>query len=936
MKKITLFLPSTRLFFVMLITFLGMQNVVYASQSAALQGSVGFWYANHPPLSELAQFDHLILESAHFDESALTFLRSQNTQLFAYLSIGEFDGDKQDLADAGLSGSTSDTVNHAWDSHVMNLADKTWQDHLEARAKSLYQQGYSGLFLDTLDSFQLLPVKQQEQQRKGLVQVLTRLQIHVPELKLVFNRGFEVIHELPKKPAAVAIESIYAGWDPSNNRYKAVSDDDREWLKQHIDLLRAKDIPLIAIEYLPFERRQEARELVNKLTNEGFIPYIGTPHLDTLGISSIEVQPRRLAVLYDDREGDLTANSGHVTLGGLLEYFGYRVDYFRVDQPLPQQGMAGLYAGVLSWITSGPPADSGSFNSWINQRLDENIPLVFFGSLPIENAALLERMGLRSRSGTISKKLTIDHYDTQMLGHFEAPLRIRTYGLQPLLSIDDKNKVLLQLSDSLGKTYHPAVLAPWGGYAFDPYVLEGGLDNKRWILDPFTFLEQTLRLAHIPRVDSTTENGRRIATVHIDGDGFPSKAEVSGTPYSGDSVKDLFLTKHPFLTSVSVIEGEIGPKGKYPDISPTLEKIAREIFALDNVEVASHTFSHPFFWRPELAEQNEDFDPEYGYHMDIPGYDTVDYNREVVGSIDYINERLTTVDKPVKAIFWSGDALPSPEILKLAYDKGVMNINGGVTAVKPSNPSVSGIYPLLRPTEGGLQYYAPIINENVYTNLWRGPFYGFREVIFTYQFTDNPRRLRGMHLYYHFYSGTKQASIKAMHSIYKYMLDAEPMSLWITQYIPRLTGLYEASLAQRTDGAWQIKGLNKLRTVRIDPEIGWPDLLASQGVAGVRDLKQGRYIALSSDQAVLRLQAQRDTTPSLEQANIPLLEWRYNNAKEIDFSFEGEFPLEFSVRYQGRCHVKVNGKRYNGTTSTGLITFNIPLKQVSHAKLTCQ
>src|SRR5699024_9276465 len=142
-------------------------------------------------------------------------------------------------------------------------------------------------------------------------------------------------------------------------------------------------------------------------------------------------------------------------------------------------------------------------------------------------------------------------------------------------------------------------------------------------------------------------------------------------------------------------------------------------------------------------------------------------------------------------------------------------------------------------------------------------------------FTDNPRRLRGMHLYYHFYSGTKQASIKAMHSIYKYMLDAEPMSLWITQYIPRLTGLYEASLAQRTDGAWQIKGLNKLRTVRIDPEIGWPDLLASQGVAGVRDLKQGRYIALSSDQAVLRLQAQRDTTPSLEQANIPLLEWRY-------------------------------------------------------------
>ena len=39
-----------------------------------------------------------------------------------------------------------------------------------------------------------------------------------------------------------------------------------------------------------------------------------------------------------------------------------------------------------------------------------------------------------------------------------------------------------------------------------------------------------------PRPDTTTENGRRIATVHIDGDGFPSRAEVRGSPYAG---KDL-------------------------------------------------------------------------------------------------------------------------------------------------------------------------------------------------------------------------------------------------------------------------------------------------------------------------------------------------------------------------------------------------------------
>lgn len=936
MKKIIRSTAVFHLCFAAFISLYSTHNNLFAMSNSTLKSSIAFWYADNPPLSELAQFDYLVLEPAHFDASSREFLNSQNTHLFAYLSIGEFDGDQHKLQAAGLNKSTSEIQNPAWNSHVMNLADEKWQAHLLARAQQFHQQGYSGLFLDTLDSFQLLPAEQQERQRKGLIQTLAKLQTELPELELIFNRGFEVMHELPKKPAAVAIESIYAGWDPNNNRYIPVADTDRAWLQQHIDPIRAKNIPLIAIEYLPFERRAEARQLVDKLQAEGFIAYVGTPHLNSLGISSLEVQPRRLAVLYDERESDLTGSSGHVILGGLLEYLGYRVDYFSVEQPLPEHNMPELYAGIISWMTSGPPSDSSAFHVWLNERFDDNIPVVFLGSIPIENTALFERMGLRRRSGETSKQLSIDHYAEHMLGHFEGQLQVRTRGLQPLLSTHDSNQVLLQLSDPQGKVYHPVVQAPWGGYALDPYIIERGLDNSRWILDPFNFLEQTLRLAQIPRVDSTTENGRRIATVHIDGDGFPSKAEIANTPYAGQAVLDLFLKPYPFLTSVSVIEGEVGPQGKYPELSPVLENIAREIFALDTVEIASHSYSHPFFWRPELAQQEEDFDPEYGYMMDIPGYDTVDYNREVVGSIDYINEHLTTPDKPVKVFFWSGDALPDPATLKLAYDKGVLNINGAVTAVKPSNPSLTGIHPLLRPTEGGMQYYAPIINENVYTNLWHGPYYGFRDLIFTYQFTDQPRRLRGMHMYYHFYSGTKQASIKTMHKLYQYMEDAKPLSLWITQYIQRVTGLHTASLARRTDGGWQIKGLNKLRTVRIDPAMGWPNMLKSQAVAGVRDLPQGRYIALSDEQAVLHLQAQRDTAPSLEQANIPLLAWRYHNANEVDFSFAGEFPLNFTVRYQGDCYVKKDGKRYKGQKNNMLITFNMPFKRLSDAKLICQ
>lgn len=169
--------------------------------------------------------------------------------------------------------------------------------------------------------------------------------------------------------------------------------------------------------------------------------------------------------------------------------------------------------------------------------------------------------------------------------------------------------------------------------------------------------------------------------------------------------------------------------------------------------------------QPEKAQKRENFSPEYGLNMKIAGYDKIDFRREIFGSRDYINQNLTTPQKPVKMVFWPGDALPSSDTIKLAYDAGLKNVNGAETIMTKANPSLTGLNPLLRPTPGGLQYYAPIINENLYTNLWKGPYYGFRELIETFELTDSPRRLRGLHLYYHFYSSTKQASIKAMHEI---------------------------------------------------------------------------------------------------------------------------------------------------------------------------
>ena len=896
--------------------------------------SIAFWYGDRPPLPELVQFDWLVVEPEHFSAADVSFIRTQGTQPFAYLSVGELDPHDADK-NPSLREYASRKRNDAWGSQVMDLTTVGWRDHLLAEAARFQSQGYTGLFLDTLDSFTLLPKAQRPAQRDALVDVLLEMKKRFPRLKLIFNRGFEVIDDVGDSVAAVAAESLYQGWDAGTQRYRKVPEEDRNWLTAQLAPLRERGVPIIAIDYLPPHRRAEARKLAKRLQDEGYIPFVSTPELNYLGISSVEVQPRRIAMLFDPREGTLDQSSGHHLLGGLLEYLGYRVDYLPVDGTLPMNRGVGFYAGVVVWMTSGVPLPTENFHEWITARLDEKVPLVFMAGLPIEDAALLRRLGLRRTEDIVQTGAEILEHDAELLGHFAAPLAPRTRGLLPVSVRGEEAKAALLIRDGSGSQYAPVVVADWGGMALAPYIMEDGGENRRWILDPFAFLQRTLRLPPIPAPDVTTENGRRIATVHIDGDGFPSRAEIPGTPFAGQQVLDAFIKPYPLLTSVSIVEGEISSAGAYPELADELEPIAREIFAEDLVEVASHSFSHPFFWQPEVANKREGFNPEYGLHMEIPGYTKLDFKREVVGSTDYINSRLTTAQKPVQVMFWSGDAMPDADTLRLAYAAGLLNVNGGTTKLTYAEPSLTGLYPLLRPTAGGLHVYAPIINENVYTNLWHGPYYGFKGVIETFELTNAPRRFRGLHLYYHFYSGTKQASIKVMDEIYQYMLEQQPISLWMSDYLQRVFGLHSSSLGLAADGSWQIRALQGLRTVRLDPALGWPDLRRSSGVAGVRDLPQGRYVHLSADRAQLVLRPERDPTPALEQANVPLEQWTYLDDGRVRFAFAGEFPVSFSVRSEKRCAVNSDGTDHTGRAEDGLWHFEFDTSEVRDALLLC-
>ena len=334
---------------------------------------------------------------------------------------------------------------------------------------------------------------------------------------------------------------------------------------------------------------------------------------------------------------------------------------------------------------------------------------------------------------------------------------------------------------------------------------------------------------------------------------------------------------------------------------------ARDIFALPWVEIASHTFSHPFIWQ-ESTKKNLGylFDAET-FNIHIPNY-KFNLQTEITGSVDFINKNLTTPDKKCHLFFWSGLADPSVEALKMAADDNLLNINGeSDTYIDKRYPSITGIRPIGDETGGYYQVFAPIDMDFHYMNGFAGPLYGFERVIQTLQLTDKPRRFKPIDLYYHVYSASFPASLQALNKVYHWALAQPVMNIFISDYIKKVIDYFQITIA-KYDSSWLLYSGGELRELRSAKNFGYPDLTNSDNVIGFNEYNDELYIHLGPNRlTVLRYQNDKPVQPYLVDANARVIAFsRDKNATVI--KFQGYMPLQFTLANVGSCKVSTQNK----------------------------
>ena len=881
--------------------------LAWSAAASAAVPSVAFHYGADAPLEDLKAFDIVVVEPGHgFDPKRY---RKDYSELFAYVAIGEIQPSRPYAA--AIPRNRLLAENKDWGSRVVDLSWTEWPTFVaESIVGPLWEQGYRGFFLDTLDSYRLAKGVDEKAQQDGLVAVIETLHRRFPGIRLILNRGFEIVPAVRGKVMMVAAESLFRGWNPASRRYVEVPAGDREWLLG--ELRRVRDefgIPVLAIDYLPPQARAQMRETADRIRALGIEPWIADSQLGTVGIGRREIVPRRILMLYDGTQEPRLIDQTALRFATMpLQHLGYAVDFHDLRKPLPTGQTAGRYAGIVVW-TGGPVANAQRLAGWMEKQIDQGLRVAVLGAFPFGiEGRLARRLGLKSvpTSGTPAQ-VTITRQDA-LIG-FETPPRVDRRSLTPIALADGQASPSLRLSDGRGQTFDAVAVTLWGGYALDPFVfveLPAG-EQTRWIVDPFAFFRQALALPDLPLPDTTTENGRRLMFIHIDGDGFPSRAELPGTPLAGEALLKHVLQRYRLPTTMSIIEGEIAPHGLHPANAREMEDIARRMFALPYVEIASHSFTHPFSWNKAEQATNgkRSKDEEESYHLDVPGY-SMDLTREIVGSVDYIRSRLAPPGKPVRVMLWSGDAAPQTEALRIAESAGLLNMNGGNTVITRSFPSMTAVGPLGYAIDGVFQTFAPVMNENLYTNLWRGPFYGFERVIETFQMTESPRRLKPINIYFHTYSASKSASLAALHKVYAWALAQSPHLIYASDFILKARDFHTVVIA-REDGGWRVRGNGDLRTLRAPAVLGQPDRQASSNVAGHTAGREGNYVHLAGADALVRFQPQGSRSIYLADANARLTGW-LAEGPDLKFSLEGHQALEFSLANASACQVSARGR----------------------------
>jgi len=820
-------------------------------------------------------YDKVVVEADAIDNIyALRYPK----KMVAYVSVGEIEPWRK--TENKYNKSWIISKNRTWNSLIADLRKDAYQEFIFKRIALLYKNGYRNFFLDTMDAYHVTAKDKRlfKKQQKALISFIHKLHKKYPNSKIIVNRGFELLEEIHNDIDAVVAESLLNRYNHAKKSYEKVPKADREWLLTNFKKAKKYGLDVVSIEYSD-KSTKERVEIAKRVKKLGFTSYVTDGLLQEQGECESKRERRDILILFNKslfKDKNAVYSDVHLLASMPLEYWGYVPILYDIStQDLPKR-VEDRYHSVIVW-SEGKTKNSKKLHAWAKELEAKNIKILFLNNFVFAPTLLnLKAFGLSyipNKNSFLDKSKTLygSSYDA-----YEVSASI-SYEEELLVPKNAKSIVSTLYKDGAKSTQ--IAITSWGGYAIEGSFLDAIGDENFWTINPFKFFKDALRLDAIPVPDPTTEAGRRILFVHVDGDGFMEVVRVEPKSLSTEYLIENIYKKYKIPQTISLIQGEVDTIGLYPKLSSRMKKVAKELYRIPWIEPASHTLSHPFFWgqadeefrKKHLTKEQRLLEKkkiskhaEAHYHLPLPNYH-FSLKKETLDSVEFALSLAPKSKQSTRVLFWSGDCLPTKMVLAYTERHHILGMNGGDTTIKKSDPWMSHVAPFGLQRDEYWQIYTAQQNENVYTHDWLGPFWGYRDAVETFEMTEKPYRLKPINIYYHFYSGSKLASFQALKDVYDWAVKQKTSKLYASQYIKKARGFYRTAIA-KIEGGYEVRNSGYLRTVRFDKRVDI-NLEKSQGVAGFTYHNGVTYVTLDAKEIHRIIFGNKSKEPYLIDAN---------------------------------------------------------------------
>jgi hypothetical protein len=648
---------------------------------------------------------------------------------------------------------------------------------------------------------------------------------------------------------------------------------------------------------------------------------------------------REILAFYDSRDDPRPDQTRiHRFTEMPLNYLGFVVTYWDINAGLPGSDRTENLRGIITWLRRPPPA---TFYLWAQQQVARGTRMVVLGDsgLPSGNTTLADAnklfaeigFGLSGAAVDITYGTRILHRD-ELIG-YERPLDpvLPAFPIVGTFGSDVSSHLVLEHREgNLVLASSVVLTSARGGYVANGYFVyeEPGTGRTKWIVDPFAFFQKAFGAEMMPIPDVTTLSGRRTWFSHIDGDGWNNITYIESyrdkpTIAAGVILRELIAPYPDLPVAVGVIGADIDERYGTPEAA---RQAARELFALPQVEVATHSYTHPYQWSffenydrqleeriigPDESEWRQvlgdrmrklarkifpglirkgsepetkfiDEDPPRAY-SDYP----FDLDQEVRGAITAA-EDLAPEGKHGTLYLWSGGAEPFEGAIARTRRLGLRNLNGGDSRFDPDYPSISYLSPIGRSVGAERQIYAGNANDYIYITDGGGREHGFLNLDATVKATENPRRLKPINIYYHMFAGERPAQLEGVRHHLDAARQASVTPIGASHYSAIADGFFSTHMTSLGDQSWLIQNRGALQTVRFDDVAGLAvDFSRSVGVIGQRRKGTSLYVALDEafDEVIVALG--RDTGESVDASAPHLVDgrWTFRDMRRHDCGF---------------------------------------------------